>query len=188
VIIEKIEKEHKKDLIGIDDFSQYEELVSMFEITLKVNDEEYVVSVTPKETLLTVLRDRLGLLDVKFSCNEGECGACTILLNGKAICSCLMLAVQAQGKTITTIKGIAGFGELHPLQKNFIKHGAIQCGYCTPGMILSAKDLLDNNPNPTENEVKEAISGNLCRCTGYQQIGEAIMATAAEVQKDKPTG
>jgi len=160
----------------------------MFDITLKVNGEEYEISVAPKETLLDVLRDRLGLLDVKSSCNEGECGACTVLLNGKAICSCLMLAVQAEGKAITTIKGIAKFGELHPLQKNFIEHGAIQCGYCTPGMILTAKALLDENPKPKEEEIREAISGNLCRCTGYQQIVEAIMATGVKVQKDTPTG
>jgi len=160
----------------------------MFDITLKVNGEEYEISVAPKETLLDVLRVRLDLLDVKCSCNEGECGACTVLLNGKAICSCLMLAVQAEGKAITTIKGIAKFGELHPLQKNFIEHGAIQCGYCTPGMILSAKNLLDENPKPNEEEVREAISGNLCRCTGYQQIVEAIMATGVKVQKDTPTG
>ena len=159
----------------------------MFEVTLKVNGEEYEVSVPPKETLLDVLRDRLGFLDVKCSCDEGECGACTVLLNGKAICSCLMLAVQAEGKAITTIKGIAKFGELHPLQKNFIEYGAVQCGYCTPGIILTAKAFLDENPNPTEDEVRQAISGNLCRCTGYQQIVEAIMATAAKVQKNTPT-
>ena len=160
----------------------------MFEITLVVNGEEYEVSVPAKETLLDVLRDRLGFLDVKCGCNEGECGACTVLLNGKAVCSCLMLAVQAEGKAITTIRGIAKYGELHPLQKNFIEYGAVQCGYCTPGMILSAKDLLDENPKPNEEEVKEAISGNLCRCTGYQQIVEAIMVTGAKVQKDPPTG
>ncbi len=160
----------------------------MFEVTLKVNGEEYEVSVPAKETLLNVLRDRMGFLDVKCSCNEGECGACTVLLNGKAVCSCLMLAVQAEGKAITTIKGIAKFGELHPLQQSFIEHGAVQCGYCTPGIILTAKALLDENPKPTEEEVREAISGNLCRCTGYQQIVEAIMATAAEVQKNTPTG
>ncbi len=154
----------------------------MFEITLKVNGEEYEISVSPKETLLNVLRDRLGFLDVKCSCNEGECGACTVLLNGKAVCSCLMLAVQAEGKVITTIGGIAKYGELHPLQKNFIEYGAVQCGYCTPGIILTAKAYLDENPKPTEEEVREAISGNLCRCTGYQQIVEAIMATAAKVQ------
>ena len=161
----------------------------MFDVTLKVNGEEYKVSVAVKETLLTVLRDKLGFLDVKSSCNEGECGACTILLDGKAITSCLMLAVQAEGKAITTIGGISKYGEeLHPLQKNFIEHGAVQCGYCTPGMILSAKNLLDENPKPNEEEVKEAISGNLCRCTGYQQIVEAIMVTGAKVQKDPPTG
>ncbi len=154
----------------------------MFDVTLKVNGEEYDVSVPAKETLLDVLRDRLGFLDVKCSCNEGECGACTVLLNGKAICSCLMLAVQAEGKAITTIGGIAKYGELHPLQKNFIENGAVQCGYCTPGLILTAKAFLDENPEPNEEQVREAISGNLCRCTGYQQIVEAIMATAAEVQ------
>jgi carbon-monoxide dehydrogenase small subunit len=162
-------------------------LISMFDVTLKVNGEEYEVSVPAKETLLNVLRDRLGFLDVKCSCNEGECGACTVLLNGKAVCSCLMLAVQAEGKAITTIGGIAKFGELHPLQKNFIEYGAIQCGYCTPGLILTAKAFLDENPEPTEAQVREAISGNLCRCTGYQQIVEAIIATAAEVQQNPTT-
>ena len=157
-------------------------MTKLFEVTLKVNGEEYEVSVPAKETLLNVLRDRLGFLDVKCSCNEGACGACTVLLNGKAVCSCLMLAVQAEGKAITTIGGIAKYGELHPLQKNFIEYGAVQCGYCTPGLILTAKALLDENPKPTEEEVREAISGNLCRCTGYQQIVEAIMATAAQVQ------
>jgi carbon-monoxide dehydrogenase small subunit len=154
----------------------------MFEITLVVNGDEYEVSVPAKETLLYVLRDRLGFLDVKCGCNEGECGACTVLLNGKAVCSCLILAVQAEGKAITTIRGIAKYGELHPLQKNFIEYGAVQCGYCTPGLIITAKAFLDENPKPTEEQVREAISGNLCRCTGYQQIVEAIMATAAEVQ------
>ena len=157
-------------------------MTKLFEVTLKVNGEEYKVSVPAMETLLNVLRDRLGFLDVKCSCNEGECGACTVLLNGKAVCSCLMLAVQAEGKVITTIGGISKYGELHPLQKNFIEYGAVQCGYCTPGLILTAKAFLDENPKPTEEEVREAISGNLCRCTGYQQIVEAIMATAAEVQ------
>ena len=154
----------------------------MFEITLIVNGEEYEVSVPVKETLLTVLRDRLGFMDVKCSCNEGECGACTVLLNGKAVCSCLMLAVQVEGKAITTIRGIAKYGELNALQKNFIEYGAVQCGYCTPGLILTARAFLDENPKPTEEQVREAISGNLCRCTGYLQIVEAIMATAAEVQ------
>jgi len=160
----------------------------MFDLTLNVNNEEYEVSVPAKETLLNVLRDRLGFLDVKCSCNEGECGACTVLLNGKAVCSCLMLAVQAEGKAITTIGGIAKFGELHPLQKNFIEYGAIQCGYCTPGLILTAKAFLDENPEPTEDQAREAISGNLCRCTGYQQIVEAIIATATEAQQNTTRG
>ena len=154
----------------------------MINLTLKVNGEEYEVSVPPHETLLNVLRDRLGLLEVKCGCNEGGCGACTVLLNGKPVYSCLMLAVQAEGKAITTIGGLAKYGELHPLQKNFIEYGAVQCGYCTPGIILTAKAFLDENPNPTEEEVRQAISGNLCRCTGYQQIVEAIMATATKDQ------
>jgi len=160
----------------------------MFEITLVVNGDEYEVSVPAKETLLTVLRDRLSFVDVKCGCNEGECGACTVLLNGKAVCSCLILAVQAEGKTITTIRGIAKYGELHPLQKNFMEYGAVQCGYCTPGLILTAKSFLGENPKPTEEQVREAISGNLCRCTGYLQIVEAIMATAAEVQQNTTSG
>ncbi len=154
----------------------------MINVTLKVNGEEYEVSVPPNKTLLDVLRDRLGLLEVKCGCNEGGCGACTVLLNGKPMYSCRMLAVQAEGKAITTIRGLAKYGELHPLQKNFIEYGAVQCGYCTPGIILVAKALLDENPKPTEEEVRQAISGNLCRCTGYQQIVEAIMATTAKGQ------
>ena len=154
----------------------------MINVTLKVNGEEYEVSVPPNKTLLDVLRDRLGLLEVKCGCNEGGCGACTVLLNGKPIYSCLMLAVQAEGKAITTIRGLAKYGELHPLQKNFIEYGAVQCGYCTPGIILAAKALLDENPKPTEEEIRQAISGNMCRCTGYQQIVEAIMATTAKGQ------
>jgi len=159
----------------------------MINVTLKVNGEEYEVSIPPHKTLLDVLRDRLGLLEVKCGCDEGGCGACTVLLNGKPVYSCLMLAVQAEGKAITTIRGLAKYGELHPLQKNFIEYGAVQCGYCTPGIILAAKALLDENPKPTEEEVRQAISGNLCRCTGYQQIVEAIMATVTKGRKKKAT-
>lgn len=152
----------------------------MKNIILNVNGEEYEVSVAPYDTLVGVLRDKLGFTEVKRGCDSGGCGTCTVLVNGQPVYSCLMLAVQAEGKAITTVKGISTNGELHPLQKNFIKHGAIQCGFCTPGMILTAKALLDKNPRPSEEEVREAISGNLCRCTGYQQIVEAILATAAE--------
>jgi len=152
----------------------------VFSITLNVNNEEYGVTVAPYHTLCDVLREKLGFTEVKKSCGNGECGACTVLIDGKPVCSCLMLAVQANGKKITTIRGLTKNGELHPLQKKFIEHGAVQCGYCTPGMILAAKALLDSNPHPSEEEVRIAISGNICRCTGYQQIVEAIMAAAKE--------
>ncbi len=159
----------------------------MVNVTLEVNDEKYEVSVAPHETLVDVLRDRLGLSEIKKGCDEGGCGACTVLLNGKPVYSCLMLAVQAEGKAITTIGKLAKDGELHPLQKAFIEYGAVQCGYCTPGMILTGKALLDENPKPTEEEVRQAISGNMCRCTGYQQIVEAIMATATKGRDKKAT-
>jgi len=133
--------------------------------------------------LRDVLRDNLGFTDVKDGCSEGECGSCTVLVDGKPVTSCLMLAVQAQGKKITTARGLATGGKLHLLQEKFIGYGATQCGYCTPGMLLVAKALLDKNPSPTEEEVRTAISGNICRCTGYQQIVEAIMAAAAEMGK-----
>jgi carbon-monoxide dehydrogenase small subunit len=152
----------------------------MLDITLNVNDKEYEVTVAPYHTLCDVLRDRLGFTEVKNSCGSGECGACTVLVDGKAVSSCLMLAAQANGRKIVTIRGLSTDGELHPLQKKFIEHGAVQCGYCTPGMILAAKALLDSNPQPSEEEVRMAISGNICRCTGYQQIVEAIMAAAGE--------
>jgi len=152
----------------------------MTTITLNVNDNEYEVEVAPHHTLLDVLRDKLGCTEVKNSCNQGECGACTVLVDGKAVSSCLTLAMQADGKEITTARGLARDGKLHPLQEKFIEYGAVQCGYCTPGMLLAAKALLDENPHPSEEEVRIAISGNICRCTGYQQIVEAIMAAAAE--------
>jgi len=152
----------------------------MISITLNVNDNEYKVEVAPYHSLCDVLRDKLGFTEVKNSCNQGECGACTVLVDGKPVSSCLMLAAQAEGRKIVTIRGLSTDGELHPLQKKFIEYGAVQCGYCTPGMILAAKALLDENPHPSEDEVRMAISGNICRCTGYQQIVEAIMAAAAE--------
>jgi len=155
----------------------------MISITLNVNNEDYQVEVSPYYTLRDVLRDKLGFTDVKAGCNEGECGSCTVLVDGKPITSCLMLAAQAQGKKITTARGLATNGKLHPLQEKFIEYGAVQCGYCTPGMLLVAKALLDKNQNPTEEEVRESITGNICRCTGYQQIVEAIMAAADEMNK-----
>jgi len=148
------------------------------EIELIVNGDIYQVMVKPSETLLEVLRNKIGLTGTKRGCDVGDCGACTVLIDGKSVPSCLVLAIAARGKEITTIEGVADGENLHPLQKAFMKYGAMQCGFCTPGMILAAKAFLDENPNPTEQEIKEAISGNLCRCTGYTKIIEAIKAVA----------
>lgn len=147
-------------------------------ITLRVNGESYEVAVEPRTLLLDVLRDRLGLTGAKRACDFGNCGSCTVLMESKPVLSCLILAVDAQDKDILTVEGMARDGQLHPLQQAFIDHGAIQCGFCTPGMLLSAKALLDENPQATEEEVRQAISGNLCRCTGYHKIVEAILDTA----------
>jgi len=147
-------------------------------IGIKVNGTEHELIVEPNETLLEVLRNRLGLTGAKEGCGVGDCGTCTVLVDGKAVNSCLMLCVAVDGREITTIEGIASEGKLHPIQKAFIDEGAIQCGYCTPGMVLSAKALLEENPGPTEEEVKMAIAGNLCRCTGYKRIINAIQTAA----------
>ncbi|HNR51282.1 MAG TPA: (2Fe-2S)-binding protein [Deltaproteobacteria bacterium] len=147
-------------------------------INLTINGAPYELEVEPNLILNTLLRDRLGLTGTKISCGEGECGACTILVDGKPMLSCSMLAVAANGKNITTIEGLAKDGELHIIQKKFIEKGAIQCGYCSPGMILAVKALLDENPNPTSADVKKAIGGNLCRCTGYVKIVDAALAAA----------
>lgn len=148
-----------------------------------VNGKPYEIAIEPHMLLIEVLRGQLGLTGTKCSCGMGNCGACTVLIDGKATLSCLTLALTAQGKNITTIEGLAEGIKLHPLQKAFIDCGAIQCGYCTPGMILSAKALLDKNSNPTREEVKEALSGNLCRCTGYVKIVDAVLAAAEEMRE-----
>jgi carbon-monoxide dehydrogenase small subunit len=149
------------------------------QIQLKVNGLAYKKEVEPRRTLLELIREDLELTGAKEGCGLGECGTCTVLLDGKPIKSCITLAVQANGREVTTIEGIESpDGALHPIQQAFIDHGAIQCGFCTPGMVLSAKALLDENPKPTEMEVKQAIAGNLCRCTGYQKIVEAILSAA----------
>jgi carbon-monoxide dehydrogenase small subunit len=153
-------------------------MLALMPLTLAVNNITYTIHVEPHLTLVEVLRDKLGLTGTKKSCNEGECGACTVLMDGKPVASCLVLAMDAQNKSITTIEGLAEGENLHPLQVAFVRFGGIQCGYCTPGMIMSAKALLDNNADPTPLEVREAISGNLCRCTGYQQIVDSVMAAA----------
>jgi carbon-monoxide dehydrogenase small subunit len=146
------------------------------QIRLRVNGEEVEGWVEPKRTLLDFIRDDLNLTGTKKGCDLGNCGACTVLVDGRPINSCLMLAVEAEGSEVLTIEGLAEGTKLDPIQEAFIRQGAIQCGYCTPGMILSAKALLDENPRPTEREVRIAISGNLCRCTGYKKIVEAILS------------
>jgi carbon-monoxide dehydrogenase small subunit len=151
-------------------------------VSLRVNGETHTLALEPNVTLQEVLREHLGLTGTKKGCDSGECGACTVLMDGMTVNSCLVLAVTAEGKEITTIEGLAQDGDLHPLQTSFHELGAIQCGYCSPGMILSAKALLDRNPNPSQREIQEAISGNLCRCTGYVKIIEAIEAAASSMR------
>ena len=146
----------------------------MEEITLQINGEQETVQIERNWTLLYVLREVLDLTGAKCGCNTGDCGACKVILDGEAVNSCLVLARNVVGKQIETIEGLAKGTQLHPIQQAFIDCGAIQCGYCTPGMILSVKGLLNRNPNPSREEIKEGIAGNLCRCTGYEQIIEAV--------------
>ncbi len=156
----------------------------LVEIELTVNGNLTKLRVRPNETLLDVLRSRLKLTGSKRGCNRGECGACTVLMNGRPVNSCLILAPKAGGKEILTIEGLGSPGRLHPLQEAFIENNAVQCGFCTPGMIISAKALMDKNPSPTREEVRKAISGNLCRCTGYLPIIDAILeATRKNLEK-----
>ncbi|UCD45338.1 MAG: (2Fe-2S)-binding protein [Candidatus Bathyarchaeota archaeon] len=147
-------------------------------VVLDVNGEPREAFVEPGWTLLKVLREELGLAGTKLGCGDGECGACTVIIDGRAVPSCLILAIGAEGKEITTIEGLQIEGVLHPLQEAFVEHGAVQCGFCTPGMIMSAKALLDDNPDPTEEDVREALQGNLCRCTGYKKIVEAVLSVS----------
>jgi len=149
-----------------------------------VNDREYSIDVEPDMRLIDVLRNKLGLTGVKEGCGEGECGACTVLIDGDAVNSCLVMAVQARGKKIITIEGLEKNGELDPLQSAFIENGAVQCGYCTPGMIMSAKALLIKNPKPSEEEIREAIAGNICRCTGYNNIVKAVKMASNNLTED----
>jgi aerobic carbon-monoxide dehydrogenase small subunit len=151
-------------------------------ITLEVNGVPETVEVEVGTTLLRFLRDGLDLTGAKEGCNEGECGSCMVLLDGRPVNSCLVLAVEADGRSVTTIEGLAQDDVLHPLQKAFLSHAAIQCGFCTPGMIISAAALLREKPEPSEDDVRKALAGNLCRCTGYRQIVDAVHAAAAEMR------
>ena len=158
----------------------------MAKIRLTVNGRIRDLTVKPWTTLLEVIRDELKLTGTKEGCSIGECGACTVILEGKAVNSCLVLAAEADGKEIFTVEGLAQGEKLHPIQQAFVDHGGIQCGFCTPGMIVAAKALLDTTPNPTEEEIRQAIEGNLCRCTGYAKIIESIGAAAAKMkEKDR---
>lgn len=147
-------------------------------VSVTVNGEPYEVLVEPRTTLLQLLREHLGLTGTKEGCSEGECGACSVILNGRLVDSCLIFALEAKGSQVETIEGLAKDGELHPLQKAFIQCGGVQCGFCTPGMIMASKALLDTVPNPTEDQIRQALGGNLCRCTGYAKIIDAVLSAA----------
>jgi aerobic-type carbon monoxide dehydrogenase small subunit (CoxS/CutS family) len=155
----------------------------LYSLEINVNGEWKKAEVAPQETLLHVLRERLGHTEVKEGCGKGDCGACAVLLNGKAVNACLTLGLQAHKQKVVTLKGIGTQKKPHPLQESFVRHGAIQCGFCTAGMVVSAKALLDENLRPTKEEIKKAISGNLCRCTGYKKIVEAIEEAAKRIER-----
>jgi carbon-monoxide dehydrogenase small subunit len=148
-------------------------------LSFTLNGSPVDVVVTPTETLLDVLREKLGVTGPKRGCDDGDCGACTVLLDGEPVRSCLTIALTVNGRSVLTVEGLSVNGDLHPLQKAFHEHGAFQCGFCTPGMLMSAKALLDHNPNPSRTEIREYMSGNLCRCGSYEEVVEAIQAVAA---------
>jgi len=155
-------------------------------LNLKVNGDEVQLLVEPDWTLLRALRESLGLFGVREGCGLGECGACTVIVDGVTVNSCLLPALEAEGRQVLTIEGLAGAeGGLHPIQQAFIDHGAVQCGFCTPGMILSAKALLDSTPDPSEADIRAGLAGNLCRCTGYNQIVEAVRAAALKLREER---
>lgn len=160
----------------------------MYKLNLKVNGVQHEVQVKADTTLLDVLREQLHITTPKKSCNTGDCGACSVIMEGKLVKSCITNALMAEGKEVLTLEGLNKPGELHPLQKAFHEHYASQCGFCTPGMIMASKSLLDKNPSPSRQEVKEAISGNLCRCSGYVKIIDAVMAAADEMGKTEEKG
>ena len=151
-------------------------------VTTTINGEAAEYLCEPQETLLDVLRDEVGLTGTKEGCSSGDCGACSVMLDGRLVCSCLVLGVEAEGKSVETIEGMADGEDLHPLQQKFLEEAALQCGYCTPGVLIAAKALLDINNDPTETEVRYWLAGNLCRCTGYDKIIRAVMDTAADMR------
>ena len=153
------------------------------EIKLKVNGEEHAINVEPNKTLLEVLRNNLGLTGTKYGCGTGDCGACTVIIDGKPKCSCITLAVSVDGSDIQTIEGLYKNGKLHPIQEEFVNQAAIQCGFCTPGFVMITKALLDENPNPTVNYIRHYIKGNICRCTGYTKIVKAISSAAKRLKE-----
>jgi len=154
-------------------------------IELTINNRVYEVPVSPKDLLADIIRDKIGLTGTKKGCGQGDCGACTVLVDGQPVLSCLTLAIACQEKKIDTIEGlVAADGQLHPIQQAYVDHGAVQCGFCTPGMILASKALLDRNPHPSEEEIKRGISGNICRCTGYKKIVEAIFAVGETISSE----
>ncbi|GAA6159527.1 (2Fe-2S)-binding protein [Ruegeria sp. HU-ET01832] len=157
--------------------------MSKLQVTTTVNGDEVDFLCDPRETLLDCLRDKLNLTGAKEGCGTGDCGACSVTVDGRLVCSCLMLGAEAEGKTIETVEGIADGDVLHPLQQKFIEHAALQCGICTPGILVAAKSLLEKNPNPTEEETRYWLAGNLCRCTGYDKIIRAVMETAEELRE-----
>ena len=158
-------------------------MMSNVHVTAKVNGDETEFLCDPRETLLDVLRDRLNLTGTKEGCGTGDCGACTVTIDDRLVCSCLMLGVEASGKSIETIEGMAKGDKLHPLQKKFVEHAALQCGICTPGILVAAKNLLEKNPDPNEEQVRYWLAGNLCRCTGYDKIIRAVLDAAEEMRE-----
>jgi carbon-monoxide dehydrogenase small subunit len=157
--------------------------MSQVRVSTTINGDAVEYLCDAEETLLDVLRNRLGLTGAKEGCGSGDCGACSVIVDGRLVCSCLVLGAELDGKKLETIEGMANGAQLHPLQRNFIEHAALQCGICTPGFLIAAKALLERNPNPSEKDVRFWLAGNLCRCTGYDKIVRAVMATAAEMRQ-----
>ena len=159
--------------------------MSKLHVTATVNGDEREFLCRPGETLLNALRDELDMTGSKEGCASGDCGACTVVMDGEMVCSCLVLAGEAQGRSIQTVEGVAEGSDLHPVQHKFLEHGALQCGFCTPGFIVASKALLERNPDPTETEVRYWLAGNLCRCTGYDKIVRAVLDAAAELRQER---